>query len=432
MKEKDPRVKELPESVKEMVDEGSKEVESTGNGSCLIGTTALHITGDEEQNQLIASDTNTHIAFNREYYLDKIAADFPITVKIGTNGRTKRFEKGEEDIYFDWLLENKDALYMWRGCVDIIALSNLYQMNVDCIVYLEGTTPEVKHFCPDPEFPWKEDDMMRPNPSHKTFPKMTILNYKDLHFNLVVEKTSMIAQSGTFSFQRKTFNNSTKESTTDNKSGEELKERVKTLERELAKSQHENQILKEQIGSKPRLASKTDESDSRSKCGECQLIVKNEEELKHHIYTSHFSFNFKCPDCDKGFNQKRNLLDHKESHQPKDDSVYKCMLCQINFKKQCLLTDHTDKQHPKETHPKLKCTKCSRNFETEETLNEHEDSHIKNDKQYNCEECDHQTNDQARLEKHFEIAHSQTGKINDQNVNFKFVSCAQGFRISQA
>ena len=133
--------------------------------------------------------------------MPKIAADFPFTAHIGLNGRTMRFE---EDLYFDWLLENKDAIFMWRGCVDILAVSNLYQMEVDCIVYLEGTPPEVKHFCPDLDFPWRDEDMMKPNPQSQTQPKITILNYKDLHLNLVVEKTSMIAQSGTFSFQRKT------------------------------------------------------------------------------------------------------------------------------------------------------------------------------------------------------------------------------------
>ena len=225
-----------------------------------------------------------------------------MTVKIGINGRFKIFEKGEEDTYFDWLMDNKDAIYMWRGCVDIIALSNLYQMDVDCIVYLEGTAPEVKHFSPDPEFPWREDDRMKPNPGQKSHPKMTILNYKDLHFNLVVEKTSMIAQSGTFSFQRKTFNTSTWESITTEKSNQELKYIFKTLKRELAKSQQENEILKKKICSKPRLESKTDKSDSCTKCGECQDTFESEDDLKRHISIKHFSFNFKCPDCDKGFN----------------------------------------------------------------------------------------------------------------------------------
>ena len=75
-------------------------------------------------------------------------------------------------------------------------------MDVDIIVYQEGTMTEVKHFCPDPEFPWNDEDTKKSSiPGKRNHPKMTILNYKDVHFKLVIEKDSMIAQSGTFSFQ---------------------------------------------------------------------------------------------------------------------------------------------------------------------------------------------------------------------------------------
>ena len=136
--------------------------------------------------------------------MHKIEADFPMTVKIGTGGKTKTFQKGQENKFFDWLAESRDSIYMWRGCVDIIGLTNLCQMDIDIIVHMEGTNPEVKHFSPDPDFPWKENDPRKPTkPNVRDHPKMTVLNYKDQHFNLVVEKESMIAQSGTFSFQRK-------------------------------------------------------------------------------------------------------------------------------------------------------------------------------------------------------------------------------------
>ena len=158
----DPKVTELPELVKQIVHDGSKEVNITGNGSCLIGTTAVHIAGDEELTPHIARNLNTHLALNREYYLDKIKSDFPFTAIIGTSGNTKTFNKGEEDMFFDWLAESKEAIYMWRGCVDIIGLCNICQMDIDCIVYMEGTAPEVRHFSPNPDFPWKDDDTMKP------------------------------------------------------------------------------------------------------------------------------------------------------------------------------------------------------------------------------------------------------------------------------
>ena len=146
---KDPTVSELPETVRELVSDGSREAHSIPNGSCLIGTTSLHISGDHDQTTFIARDTNKHMLSYRTNYLQKIQADFPLTL-TGTKGKKIHFKKGEEDKFFDWLVEAEEAVFIWRGCVDIIALTNLLQMNVDIIVYQEGTMPEVKHFCPDP------------------------------------------------------------------------------------------------------------------------------------------------------------------------------------------------------------------------------------------------------------------------------------------
>ena len=37
-------------------------------------------------------------------------------------------------------------------------------MDIDVVVYEQGHVPEIKSFKPDPKFPWKEDDMFKPNP----------------------------------------------------------------------------------------------------------------------------------------------------------------------------------------------------------------------------------------------------------------------------
>ena len=97
-----------------------------------------------------------------------------------------------------------------------------------------------------------------------------------------------------------------------------------------------------------------------------------------------------------------------------------------------LLTDHTDKHHPKKIDFIFRCTKCSRNFETKDTLEAHEEFHKQSEKQYNCDECDHQTTDKSRLENHFEVAHNMKGKTNNQKVNFKCVSCAQEFSVKSS
>ena len=88
----DPNVRNLPDKVKQMANEGSKEAVVPGDKMCLIGTTALHVEGDVENTTQLSKNLNTHIAQNRVYYLPKIEADFPLTVIIGTNGLSKVFE----------------------------------------------------------------------------------------------------------------------------------------------------------------------------------------------------------------------------------------------------------------------------------------------------------------------------------------------------
>ena len=422
----DPRVKDLPILVKEVVNNGSKEVESTGNGSCLIGTTSLHITGDEEQTHQIARNLNTHLAQYRNTYLPKIAADFPFTITIGTNGKTKVFKKGEENKFFDWLAESEEAILMWRGCVDIIAVSNMLQMDVDCIVYQEGKTPEVRYFSPDPKFPWHEDDEDKPkNNEIRKYNKMTILNYKDTHFNLVVEQNSMIAESGTFSFQRKIGTKGTTKTTKDQVPSEDsnsiqnpneyimiLARKVETLEKALCHSQNENKKLQERMHSN---VTNYENKEFSLKCSECELSFQDNEALKNHLEKEHFNFKFHCQTCKKGFNQKTNLFYHNKSHEGIQEVANKCFLCDINFKSQNLLTDHNIKQHPKENDSDVNV-----------------ESGHNDDSQHNCKECDFQTNDKSRIEKHVKLAHMPLGQESEQQFNFKCVTCAQGFSIKSS
>ena len=149
-----PNIRNLPKQVQNIVSSGSKEAVVPGNGTCLIGTTAVHIEGDTENTKQLAMNLNTHIAMYRHKYLPKIEADFPLTVTIGVSGETKIFSKGQEQDFFDWLMSAPGAVYMWRGCMDIIALSNMLRMDIDCIVHEEGSVPEGYHFSPDPEFPF--------------------------------------------------------------------------------------------------------------------------------------------------------------------------------------------------------------------------------------------------------------------------------------
>ena len=148
---RDPNLRELPDLIKTLVEEKSEEYVVKGDGPCLLRTAASHMEGDEEKGPIMARDLNTHLSEYRPFYQDKIGADFPMEVTIGVNGESKKFETSEA--YFDWLQESKKAAYMWRNCVDVMALSNMANMDIDVIVYEQGSKPDKFSFKNYPKFP---------------------------------------------------------------------------------------------------------------------------------------------------------------------------------------------------------------------------------------------------------------------------------------
>ena len=85
------------------------------------------------------------------------------------------------------------------------------------------------------------------------------------------------------------------------------------------------------------------------------------------------------------------------------------------------------KQHPKRFHEEFKCSKCSRQFETSETHLQHEEAAHNEPEKFGCIECDYETFDEQNIENHLKLAHSP-----GEEVNFKCVSCAQGFKAKSS
>ena len=76
-------------------------------------------------------------------------------------------------------------------------------MDIDVIVLDEDRAKvEMYHFKPDDNFNWNDDDRSKPNYlGERRNGKMTVLNYKNSHFNLIVNKNHMLYQKGSLKFQ---------------------------------------------------------------------------------------------------------------------------------------------------------------------------------------------------------------------------------------
>ena len=127
-----------------------------------------------------------------------------MTGTIGVKGETKTFQKGQENEFFDWLVEARKGILMWRNCVDVVALCNLTKTEIDIVVLDEGQpTVEKFSFKPDDKFEWDKDDKFKPNfEGERVNGKMTILNYKNRHFNLIINKKHALYQVGSLKFQQ--------------------------------------------------------------------------------------------------------------------------------------------------------------------------------------------------------------------------------------
>ena len=388
---KDPNLRELPEAVMSLVEKGSLEYVVTGDGPCLLRTTAAHTEGGEEGGPQLGRDLNTHQGMYRDEYIEKIRHLFPLEITIGVNGESKRFDIGQEQDYFNWLVSSKKSAFMWRGCLDLLGTANMAKMDIDVIVHENGSEPEVIHFSPIENFPWNEFDPQKPNyPNERRHGKMTVLNWKNLHFNLIVSPSHMLYQHGSMEFQE---NNSKqlKEHINQSKVKPKHDDKHTDCKAKIRDQDNEIRFLKKSLNqlssevnylrksNKPRENEKSDynvekssnskqdenydENDFEEMDGEVQLIPKNGFH-RTNPQTQPEPF-FKCDKCDEVYESEAKLKFHMTTHGPP-----KCNVCCKTFVSKVELVKHNAKIHPEEKS-QFHCDDCLLNFHTGPQLRKH-------------------------------------------------------------
>ena len=406
---RDPRLRELPKSVKPLVEVGSEEYVVKGDGPCLLRTTAAHTMGDENEGPQLARDKNTHMSMYRNVYQEKNAADFPLTVTVGVNGETETFETVTE--YFDWLQESKKAAFMWSSCVDVMAVSNMAHMDIDIIVHEEGKIPYINSFKEDPDFPWLDDDPMKPNSTHNNKQgKMTVLNWKNVHFNLIVGKNHMLSKARSISFQCSGDSQAAKEDRQEDTSPGERDQAGDSLPSDLAvEDTRGSRVEDSELEQDPEQglekgATRKDtgryfcppqeqegRSDLHQSC-EKKLAVKQEEivRLKRHIKTL-----------------QNKLQDKNQQYDEGDIQELDSEACLVGSFVNKVGFSRTNPQVS--SHPIIKCTKCGVATKSQRELKSHLDSkHPEGQKkiphnskgELNCDECQFQANAEPELRKH--------------------------------
>ena len=107
------------------------------------------------------------------------------------------------------------------------------------------------------------------------------------------------------------------------------------------------------------------------------------------------------------------------------DGHHTCILCNNKFDTEDQLKQHLHK-HSQDDF--IACNFCEEKIQTQEQLNEHIKSHHTIDGDWNCDDCDHQTNSEEGLMKHLISTHHNSQQIpNPKNKNLECNSCESKF-----
>ena len=168
--------KSLPKSVKLIVGNEYELETIPGNGACGMGSFAKHKFDDASLGPKIGEQLNKEIADNFWYYKQLI--EFPYSRPVG-GSEPVRFEQNEEAELLDFLRNHPPNGFVWRGFMDMQALSNKYGMPIKIIsiTNFDDPNPKVERMEPDGDFIVKE-----------SMDEMILLNTGRVHFDLIRKK----------------------------------------------------------------------------------------------------------------------------------------------------------------------------------------------------------------------------------------------------
>ena len=364
--------KEIPHNLKHLVDKGSLEFLVKSDGACATNAAAAHIFNDQTRGVELSIIKNKHIDEHWHFYQNKMS--FPCSRKVGVGlaKKTFTFADGEEDKFLSFL-KSEDSAYLWSEYVDLLAMCNLYQMKIKVIKTLgdHDTNPNVFTIGPDSVM-----DAYKLIPSG-VVPDMTLINYTDKHYNLVV--------------QSERTNDSLKSNTTLLNSS--VIEKLQILEKKVDESELTIRNLKlEVLNLRSEIAKSNKETELKSDVFECEI----------------------CKIC---FQSQNNVRKHMEkSHKPN----LNLDIVQSSASNVLLL------QEPQVE--RFECTICEISFERENDLKNHSVKSHKENVEYNCHFCSFQGHDEASLTKHYkETNHDSSNEITSPSNTFNCHSCGESF-----
>ena len=141
------------------------------------------------------------------------------------------------------------------------------------------------------------------------------------------------------------------------------------------------------------------------KCSICSSSFTRNMILTNHMTTVHNIDYHSCPECDKRFRKKSNLLGHiGRVHEGKmKKKIYKCSICSSTFTRNMSLTNHMTTIH----NIDYECTVCNLTFKTNPQLKRHLKLEHNVQKSFECSTCNATFSVRSSLKKHIATVHEK-------------------------
>ena len=312
------------------------------NGACLENSVVHE---DKKEGSNFKRRVNNHIADNWEnYYKFKIPLPYEERVGVGKNSKDVRKETKEEMINF---LRSDESLTVYSNSQELLAVANLYNVNIDIFTYGDSAGDGWKQVCPDPVMAADAEAKLG-----KFIPDIALYNSYNNHYDLLVKEDSRLALLGFLAgahdgdaAEREDQLEVDKEVVLDAKNSEitniskennwqkvksknkKTKQNIEDViledigsDNENEKDIHEEVILLEGKNSGHRRTSPQEISATSKKkqiygCDQCETKLESQGLLNSHISSQHTSVsNNNCQICSQVFKLKKDLDVHIEKH----------------------------------------------------------------------------------------------------------------------
>ena len=419
-----PNIREIPSSCKHLVKKNDVLYVVPGDGCCGPNCAAAHLFKDEVYGPKLRRKMNEFVAdhFNdgRYEFISNCSPENPFIRKL----KGKEIKFTDQKMLIKFLRESEEAAYMWTENEDLAILSDMYQMKIKIITINRNDSQEAieNWIYPDPEL--KQFSEFQ----NVEIDDLVLIHENDNHFNLVVDKDSDLAQCGSLSFRFNVGPILTKEENieTSNKKQEEEKVNdeleLDKVKEELKKCQKSKSIIEEKY----------------IKC-EKELKLKTEEAVKLKLEKKDLQEIVNLLEISKE-NESRQRVENKRKTCPEQtEKAITCENCGLMVQDDNKQKEHMDQKHGQERKPRgehtkfpntsleqdlvrqrknnvIKCQVCGKFFEDERDLQEHKNrehyveehpkhSQKQREEEFNCMECDFQTDSAYRLQKHINLKH---------------------------